>query len=112
MKRRVRIVVVANVIILQNTHYYYFYYCHPYPALHNPNPYPKVCITPAAKKRLCEALIHFVLDAPTDGHHGHRVVNAEAEAQKAKKGLQWKLCTGARCATRTHRDRSFVYILT
>ena len=46
-------------------------------------------ITPAAKKSFCEALIHFVLDAPTDGHHGHRVVNVEAEAQKAKKGLHW-----------------------
>ena len=35
--------VVVKVIILQNTHYYYFYYYNPYPALHNPNPYPKVC---------------------------------------------------------------------
>ena len=44
IKHRVRIVVVAvvKVIILQNTHYYYFYYYHPYPVLHNPNPYPKV----------------------------------------------------------------------
>ena len=47
MKRRVRIVVVAvaKMIILQKytlSTYYYFYYYHPYPALHNPNPYPKV----------------------------------------------------------------------
>ena len=63
MKPRVRIVVVAvaKVIILQNTHYYYFYYYHPYPALHNPNPYPKVCLCDEPVAHSCEILPYVLL---------------------------------------------------
>ena len=45
MKRRVRMVVVKVVVvcILKYYHFCYCYYYNPYPALHNPNPYPKVC---------------------------------------------------------------------
>ena len=48
MKRRVRMVVekVVVVCILKYNHFFYcyYYYYNPYPALHNPNPYPKVCL--------------------------------------------------------------------
>ena len=40
------VVKVVVVCILKYNHFCYCYYNNPYPALHNPNPYPKVCFRP------------------------------------------------------------------
>ena len=54
MKRRVRMVVVKVVVvcILKYNHFCYCYYYNPYPALHNPNPYPKVWVSQRNLKRI------------------------------------------------------------
>ena len=48
MRHWVRMVVVKVVLvcILKYNHFYYCYYYNPYPVLHNPNPYPKVWVSP------------------------------------------------------------------